>query len=220
MRRLGFWIAMALLVAAVLVLGAVGGAVAYPLGTLAIVVCLASLGVAFALTVLCVRCMFDQTRRQDVMKTALLGTLVLWLVGTIVDPLTPSQREASKRYTCLSNVKQLASANHAYIADFDEVFPRAAHWYDAIGNYIKGEVRCPDAKTKFSYGMNKALGGISMAKISAPDKTVLYLEMDSNEPNPHGWAKDTVTRHPGWCIIALADGSAKNTIDSPPKWVP
>lgn len=220
MRKFGLWLARALLLAIVIVFAWTGGGLAMSKNSnsdeatrgwviTVIVVIVAIIGVWF---------LYGDARRTAHMKQFLGALVLVWFASALFTPVFQSSQEARPQTACLSNVKQLAIATHIYVLDFDEVFPPTASWHDDIRPYAKHEYRCREARTDYSYGMNTALGSVRAADINSPDKTVLYFEMDSDVPNAHGTAKDAVTRHTGWFVIALADGSAKNTIDFPAKW--
>lgn len=113
----------------------------------------------------------------------------------------------------------MATGTQIYMADSDDVLPLAESWHDQLGPYVKAEYRCSGAKTKYSYGMNTALGGVPFAKIKSPEKTALFFEMDSEVPNAQGTVKDAVARHRGMFIIATADGAATKDPAFPSKWI-
>lgn len=161
--------------------------------------------------------------RQDYakpLKSTLLGMVIVWMASSIMTPVFQSAKEASKPTYCASNLKQLGTAAHIYSFDNNDAFPPATSWEDQLRAYAKAEYRCPEAKSKYSYGMNTALGGLSVDKIERPERTVLFFEMDSDVPNAHGTANDAVARHDGWFNMGLADGSAMKSTSIEPKWTP
>lgn len=174
---------------------------------------------AFLLAVVGVRFIYGRELYREPLKATLLGTFMVFLTSAIMTPVLQSARPAPQG-SCLSNIKQLATATHVYLADTDDVFPLAENWRDALEPYAKAEFRCSEAKTKYSYGMNAAIGGLSADKLASPERTVLYFEMDSDVPNAHGTAKDAVARHPGLFIVAFTDGHATGQPDAPKQWSP
>lgn len=161
--------------------------------------------------------------RQDFakpLKSTLLGMAIVWMASAIMTPVFQSAKSAVKPTVCTSNVKQLGTAAQIYAMDSNDTLPPATSWQDALHAYTKAEYQCPEAKSKYSYGMNSALGGLSADKIESPERTVLFFEMDSDVPSAHGTAKDAVARHDGWFTMGLVDGSAKKNTAIEPKWTP
>lgn len=174
---------------------------------------------AFVLAVVGVRFIYGKEFYKGPLKATLLGTFMVWFASATMTPVLQSARPAPQG-NCLSNIKQLATATHVYIADTNDVFPLAENWHHALAPYAKMKFRCNEAKTKYSYGMNTAIGGVSAMSIASPERTVLLFEMDSDVPNAHGGAKDAVERHPGLFIVAFADGHATGNRDAPRQWRP
>jgi prepilin-type N-terminal cleavage/methylation domain-containing protein len=48
---------------------------------------------------------------------------VIALLSAILFPVFAQAREAARRTTCLSNLRQLATAHQLYVQDYDEVLP-------------------------------------------------------------------------------------------------
>lgn len=222
MRKLGLWLARGLLLVGVLISSWIGGGLAMSKASnsdeairgwiiTAVVVVVAVVGV---------RLMYGGEQRSASMKQFLGAVLLVWLASSIMTPVFQGARAARPATACNSNIKRLATATQVYIADTNDVLPLAESWYESLQPYAKRDFHCPDAKSKYSYGMNTALGGVHTRDITSPDKTVLFFEMDSDQPNAHGTAKDAVPRHRGWFAIALADGSATTSSATQPKWIP
>lgn len=220
MRDTALFLAKALLVAVVLILGGLGG---LTLGQSwsALVVVSGALFLIFAAGIGYVGTTL--LYREEKVKEALASTVVSAVISCIVfatlSPLILTRFEAyPKVMSCLSNMKQLSTAAHIYLADNDEVFPPAESWQDQVRPYLRHEQECPDSDSKYTYGMNAAIGGVPAGSISTPERTVLFFEMDSATPNAHGWARDAVARHEGFFYVAFVDGSAGYSHRTLLKW--
>jgi prepilin-type processing-associated H-X9-DG protein len=136
---------------------------------------------------------------------------------------------------CMSNVKQLARIVWMYSQDFDERLPPSTQWAEAIDSRVKEAAssnadaggdpfRCLAAESPASYGMNAALGGISMSMIDAPANTVLLFDAEAPIRSFAGGARDVARRrHNGAPNVALADGHARGAnvfVLEKLKWVP
>lgn len=58
---------------------------------------------------------------------------IIAILAAILFPVFARAREKARQTSCLSNVKQLATATHMYAQDFDEVLPR--YYVAASGTY-------------------------------------------------------------------------------------
>lgn len=126
---------------------------------------------------------------------------------------------------CMSNVKQLATAALTYSQDYDERFPPAARWSEAIVPAItKSQAGassspsepadvfgCPAADTPASYGMNAAIGSASPASFAAPQETALLFDADAPTRSFSGGERDVAwERHSESPYIGFVDGHAKS----------
>jgi len=68
----------------------------------------------------------------------LMVTAVLILLAAFLFPLFAQAREAARRTTCLSNLRQLALAHQIYVQDYDDRLP---NWYQSGAN---GSVLWPE----------------------------------------------------------------------------
>ena len=53
----------------------------------------------------------------------LVVVAVIALLSAVLFPVFAQAREAARRTTCLSNLRQLVTAHHLYVQDYDEVLP-------------------------------------------------------------------------------------------------
>src|SRR5436305_5232553 len=71
---------------------------------------------------------------------------IIAILAAILFPVFAQAREKARQAACLSNMKQLGTAQMMYTQDYDETFPKAYHqlpdgsdwgWYLAIQPYAK-----------------------------------------------------------------------------------
>jgi prepilin-type processing-associated H-X9-DG protein len=113
-------------------------------------------------------------------------------------------REAARRTTCLSNMKQLCLAVIMLANDNNEAFKlKPQSWHKRLMPYLRvtGIFHCPtDSKPGDSYAFNAKLAGIRLAKVRAPAETILLYE---------GSGGKLTFRHDGRAIVGFVDGHAK-----------
>lgn len=219
MRDTAVFLAKALLVAVVLILGGFGGlTLGQSWSTLVVVSGALFLIYAAGIGYVGTKILYDQERTREALASTLVSGLISCIVFAILSPVIQPGREAGPKNYCLSNIKHLAVAAHIYLADNDDVFPPAESWQDQVRPYLRHEQQCPDSDSKYTYGMNAAIGGAPAESISSPERTVLFFEMDSATPNAHGWARDAVARHEGFFYVAFVHGSAGYSPRTPLKW--
>ena len=131
----------------------------------------------------------------------------------VTDVMADAQRRADAS-TCLSNLKQLGLAMMMYASDYDERFPPAESWSDALMPYIKNSAvfACPtDEGHEHSYAYNQALSGKSLAEVQRPAETVLLFESDAGEKSAAdaGSSWPATPRHDGMTGVAYSDGHCK-----------
>ena len=158
--------------------------------------------------------------------TILSGIAVLLtpMFAAILFPVFARARDKAQQTCCMDNAKQLSAALMMYEDDWDNRYPLAANWNEALAKYVKPgkspnawrkESRpwvCPAAKNKTepSYAMNDKLSGIEESKINFLADTVAIYESESGRnqadgpglfPNP--------PRHREGHAIGFADGHVK-----------
>lgn len=141
---------------------------------------------------------------------------LLAVVAAVLFPVFAQAREAAVATMCLSNIKQIATAQLVYSVDNDDRFPAAEDWQDRVTPYTTSQslFDCPKlAKDGQSngYAMNAKLGGVAAIKVAAPAETVLLFESMRLERNAHSGleALPNPGRHLRKNSVAFADGSSR-----------
>lgn len=155
----------------------------------------------------------------------LLGIVALGLVFAFTFPWGEETKEQTKRWVCLSNVKQRSLALIMYAEDANERFPGRVRWMDATAVYLRPsssvdksgdrdrDLRCPSV---FRRGYGYAFDAVLSEKKSPAQPEAVPLVYDSS--NLARNASDGVTslprpaRHDGKDNVAYADGHAKTVI--------
>lgn len=201
-------VAQALLVVTALTLAGIGGAaLGKPSSSSQVVMGLVLLGLALLLAVLPIRWMFDESRRRGALKAALFGTVGVCCLSALFMSVVLSAKVAARSSACHTNLKNLSTSIHIYIASSDDVFPPADRWATLIGH--AEPPRCPLAKSPYSYAMNRHLSKVPATEIAEPDRTVLVFEMDGKAPDANGTEKDLVVRQ-GHVNAAMVDGLVRH----------
>jgi prepilin-type N-terminal cleavage/methylation domain-containing protein/prepilin-type processing-associated H-X9-DG protein len=86
-------------------------------------------------------------RRGFTLIELLTVIAIIALLSAILFPVFAQAREAARRTTCLSNLRQLVTAHHLYVQDYDEVLPT---WFLPSPNgliawptFLRGYYRSP-----------------------------------------------------------------------------
>lgn len=152
-------------------------------------------------------------------KWVVRGLFLVWLgwASSIVFwPVFASARVAKRSVACQTNLKNLSTNMHIYIASNDDVFPPADRWSTLIGH---GEPpKCPFAQSPYSYAMNRNLSKVSATEIAEPGRTVLIFEMDAQTPNASGTEADVVDRHGRRPKAVMTDGHVGTSRSA--RWQP
>src|SRR5438552_8282782 len=92
----------------------------------------------------------------------LVVTAIIAILAAILFPVFAQAREKARQATCLSNLKQLGTAQMMYTQDYDETYPKAYHgtpqgdvgWYLLIQPYAKNTsiFRCPSDRNPMKIG--------------------------------------------------------------------
>ncbi|MBV6457424.1 MAG: hypothetical protein HONBIEJF_00533 [Fimbriimonadaceae bacterium] len=119
--------------------------------------------------------------------------------------LFANAKQAAKRTTCMSNLKQVAVAAIMFAADNNDVLRfNAGNMNKKLLPYLKNDRMfvCPNhSGTTPSYSFNAALAGKSTAMVSKPAETVMFYEGSGG--------KLDFSRHDGTAIVAYCDGHVK-----------
>jgi hypothetical protein len=152
--------------------------------------------------------------------TGIVVSVIMILVGmlatpaAILFPVFSRAREAARQSSCQSNVRQLGMAVRMYLGDWQDTYPPAAQWSDALKSYTEkmslGELvyRCPSVPAQqCGYGFNAALGVQPEGVVQSPAETVSLFESD-NGWNASGGREAMITRprHLRGFTTGYADG--------------
>lgn len=95
----------------------------------------------------------SQTRRGFTLIELLVVIAIIAILAAILFPVFAKAREAARKTSCQSNLKQLGNAITMYVQDYDEMYPMVrggntaafADWRISIFPYIKnlGVYQCP-----------------------------------------------------------------------------
>jgi len=109
--------------------------------------------------------------------------------AAIMFPVFARARDAAQQSACLNNVKQLSTAMQMYASDWENTYPLAENWNDALRDYLpklaantsasprKGVWNCPSAKsTQPSYALNRMLAGVADKDVNFVAQTVGIFE--------------------------------------------
>lgn len=122
-------------------------------------------------------------------------------------------RENARRASCQTNLKQVALATLMYAQDYDEKYPPARKWNDAIQPYAESEqiYHCPSVTgSKYGYAMNWRFSGKSLATVKSPAETITHYDSKTLKRNAvGGGGKDIAFRHLDGANYAFADGHIK-----------
>ena len=115
-----------------------------------------------------------------------VGVVILGVAGLIYGASIPLKR-SGKTWNCQSNLKQIELGMMQYVRDYDEQFPRAKDWADALRPYtvrasnsresaeFQLRMRCPT--TDSYYALNVYYAQISMAQDSSPRTSPLVFDI-------------------------------------------
>lgn len=138
----------------------------------------------------------------------IIAIVMLFGVPALVRP----SRDAA---ACQSNLKQLGLAMFQYVRDYDEKYPLAKNWGDALQPYHKQDInlyRCPArGDLPCGYAMHASVAQRSLADIADPKNTIMYFDSDAGAPNhtDKGTSLPASPRHPKGHSIAFNDGHAE-----------
>ncbi|MCX6377106.1 MAG: DUF4190 domain-containing protein, partial [Armatimonadetes bacterium] len=163
---------------------------------------------------------------------ALAGTIVsavmilpaiIGMLAAIMFPAFARAKDAAMQTSCLNNVKQLSVAVQMYEQDWDNSYPLAGNWNEAIGKYLsphaaqgatykRGNVWvCQAAKSKEpSYALNGMLAGVSEKDVSFTAETVgIYESLPGRNQAGGAALLPSPPRHSRGNSVGFADGHVK-----------
>jgi prepilin-type N-terminal cleavage/methylation domain-containing protein/prepilin-type processing-associated H-X9-DG protein len=178
--------------------------------------------------------MRSYAKRGFTLIELLVVIAIIAILASILFPVFAKAREKARQTTCLSQVRQIATAIQMYTQDNSGRYPPAI-WTTGVGTYLGGATKmffCPsdavnDSQQVCSYGMNGSLirldgTGVNEAQINSPvDVGVLC---DANPSRAIG--QDTLipggglqadasnsgvpnARHSKGIVVGFCDGHAK-----------
>jgi prepilin-type N-terminal cleavage/methylation domain-containing protein len=130
---------------------------------------------------------------------------IIAILAGMLFPVFAQAREAGRKASCLSNVRQLVAAVNMYATDHEDTLPHqrfglagllGASWMNQISPYVKnGQIfRCPTDPNEFhtwdqsphdltvSYGYNfMFLNSTGLAEVNKPADTIVLLDSSGGE---------------------------------------
>lgn len=162
----------------------------------------------------------------------LVVTAIISILAAILFPVFSQAKEAGKKASCLSNVRQLTLAVIMYTGDYDEGLPPVAYptnspiWVDLLAPYLHGKPVqvCPDDQgDTISYGLNSLVFidyfGITsgplpplptMQQFAFPAETIMVSELGTQD--------DLVTPIPNTLKVVVPDDEINDIYDSRPSF--
>ncbi len=137
---------------------------------------------------------------------------VLGILYAIVAPILKGVKEAS-RPACLSHAKKQGVTLLMYCQDYDEKFPVASKWIDAVA-YPQGEARedfqCTKVtKKEYGYAFYSLLSEKQQDTLANIEKTVMTFESQNLARNAYSRGTGFATRHRDFGNVVFADGHGK-----------
>lgn len=116
---------------------------------------------------------------------------VIAILAAILFPVIARAREAARKTTCLSNMRQMGMAFSMYVTDWQERYPLAYKWKERIAPFVTKETffKCPtrpDLSWFYGHGYNvgcqspyvAGFPGRGAAAVTAPADKILLVEWD------------------------------------------
>jgi len=138
-----------------------------------------------------IACPSPPSRRGFTLIELLVVIAIIAILAAILFPVFAQAREAARKTSCTSNLKQVGVAFSLYTQDFDETFPWAASnlgtptttWYDLVEPYVKV------GASGFGY-----TGGVQRTFYVCPSFDNTQVPMQPGDPAVPTFAAAQVTR--------------------------
>jgi len=129
---------------------------------------------------------------------------IIAILAAILFPVFAKAREKARQSSCLSNVRQLATAELSYAQDYDEMLVpyslvvSGKYWYELVAPYLKNTqiLMCPSAKfttTQCTYGVTiytcsgstpSTRASASLGDVQFPAEALMLTETQNQATNP------------------------------------
>ena len=178
--------------------------------------------------------MLSQRQRGFTLIELLVVIAIIAILASILFPVFAKAREKARQTTCLSQVRQMATAVQMYNQDNNGRYPGSA-WCAAIAGYLGDSTKmffCPsdaalDAESPVSYGYAGVLlradaSGVNEAQIKSPTEVGVVCDAMPSKAYPNGGivaggglldeaanAVVPTARHSKGVIVGYCDGHAK-----------
>ena len=148
---------------------------------------------------------------------ALLALVIQMILIGLLLPALGAARMAAQQAKAFSQARQLAAEATVYANDHDNQYPPADNWVQALldqGVIVEQLLVSPFAmEDGRAFAMNAKLGGVRVADIADPARTVLFFECAAQSPLAGGRELfPTQPRSPGGYVVVFADGRVTETL--------
>lgn len=154
-----------------------------------------------------------RARGGTVALTVLAVLAPVIVLAWLLFPVFRSARIAARQRLCVQHLKSLSMAMLTYAQDWDEHYPPAQRWCDAIRPYVRSmeDYRCPAARhLRCGYAMNAQLDQFKQSDLAEPSKTVMLFDATGGW-NLSGGKELIARRHSGGANFAFGDGRVQYT---------
>jgi prepilin-type processing-associated H-X9-DG protein len=155
---------------------------------------------------------------------ALLASAV---IAALLFPVFSRARDAARRTSCASNLKQISVGLQMYLQDYDETYPPANAWQEGISPYLvsgyssgstppPNTLECPSREGAIpAYAFNRKLAGKTLAKVLSPRETPALFESSLGTPSANDTLESFTKPHTGKGNVGFADGTVQGLEQAP-----
>lgn len=116
---------------------------------------------------------------------------------------------------CRRNLKMVCLALLMYSEDYDEQFPIASQWCNAVEPYLQNQelFRCPAASASYGYSLNRGLDRGRLKAVRSRATTVMVFDSSAGAGNANDFGQSLCRppRHPDGNNFGYVDGHALAT---------